>query len=325
MNNHAFFFGDNMVTIVEKIIWIFLIIGIGYFLCKKNFVPYSCNKYLINILLKVTTPCMIFQALATRELTDGTLNITLLTLAGSLVFFVVIDLIGLGITKGFSLKDVKDRTVYAALMTGVNTGFMGFPITKAIFGDEMFYLIVIQNVGLAFYLYLMMPLQFSLDNETRPSLGKSLKLIANPCMIGTALGVIFLFAELGLPAGMNGGIKMIGDMTTPLSMIVVGVELANSDLVKILKNRYLRITGYFAMIGAPAITLLAVYWLPMDEMVKAILVFAAAFPSAVVTVAMAAQEKKNSLLAAEGVALTSLMSLVTIPLWAMIVSNLFNI
>lgn len=324
MNYHAFFFvGAYMITIVEKIVWIFLIVGIGYFFSKKGLVPYSCNKYLINILLKLTSPCMIFQALATRELTGGTLEITVLTLAGSMIFFIVIDLLGLGIASKFKLKDMADRTVYAALMTGVNTGFMGFPITKAIFGDEMFFLIVIQNISLSIYLYLIMPLQFSLDNEVKPSLGQRAKLILNPCMIGTALGVIFLFCEIGLPAGMNGGIKMIGDMTTPLSMIVVGVELANSDLRQIVKNRHLRITAAFAMLAAPLITLATVYFIPMDTMVKAILVFAAAFPSAVVTVAMAAQEKKNSSLAAEGVALTTLISLVTIPLWAYIVSYLF--
>ena len=312
-----------MITIVEKIVWIFLIIGVGFFLCKKRFVPYEANKYLINILLKVTTPCMIFQALATRQLTDGTFKITIITLVLSLVFFVVIDLIGLGIASRFKLKDMADKTVYVALMTGVNTGFMGFPITKAIFGDEMFFLIVIQNVALSFYLYLMMPLQFSMDNEVKPSIAQRCKLIANPCMIATALGVLFLFCEIGLPAGMNGGIKMVGDMTTPLSMIVVGVELANSNIASVLKNKYLRITTYFAMFASPAITLLAVYWAPLDNMIKAILVFAAAFPAAVVTVAMAAQEKKNSLLAAEGIALTTLVSLVSIPLWAYIVSYLF--
>ena len=116
---------------------------------------------------------------------------------------------------------------------------------------------------------------------------------------------------------------MIGDMTTPLSMIVVGVELANSDIKMIVKSRNLRITAFFAMVMSPALTLLAVYWLPIDAMVKAILVFAAAFPSAVVTVAMAAQEKKNSILAAQGVALTCLVSLVTIPIWAYVVSYLF--
>ncbi|MCQ2550803.1 MAG: AEC family transporter [Clostridia bacterium] len=305
-----------MITILEKILWIFIIIAIGFFLNKKNFVPYESNEYLINILLKLTCPCMIFQALATRQLTDGTLRVTILTLAGSLIFFIVMDLLGYVLAKGFAKKDLW---VYAALMTGVNTGFMGFPITKAIFGDDMFYLIVIQNVALAFFLYLMMPLQFSIGQKERPKVST----IFNPCMIGTLLGVVFLFGSIPLPAMANSGIKMIGDMTTPLSMLVVGIELGNSKVGQIIKDRKLRLTAYIKMLGAPLLTLAIVYFIPMDDMVKAILVFSACFPSAVVTVAMASKYGKNSKLAAEGVALTVLISLVTIPLWAMVVQNLF--
>lgn len=96
-------------------------------------------------------------------------------------------------------------------------------------------------------------------------------------------------------------------------MIVVGIQLAESDLKKMLKNTKLIIACLCNVLLMPLLTFLAVNWLPLMTESKVTLIFAASFPCAVVSVAMAAREKKNSALMAEGVALTTLFSLCTLP------------
>ena len=77
------------------------------------------------------------------------------------------------------------------------------------------------------------------------------------------------------------------------------------------------------MVMCPVITFLLVNWLPIATEIKIILVFGSAFPSAVAVAAISAIENKNSVLGAEGVAVTTLMSLITIPVWAAIISLLY--
>ena len=77
------------------------------------------------------------------------------------------------------------------------------------------------------------------------------------------------------------------------------------------------------MVLTPVITFLLVNWLPIPDAIKLVAIFGASFPSAVAATPIAAMEGKNTQLSAEGVAFTTLLSLVTIPLTAYAVSAIY--
>ena len=99
----------------------------------------------------------------------------------------------------------------------------------------------------------------------------------------------------------------LGDVTIPLSMILVGVRLGGTDFKRLM----------------PLIALLILTPFPVDPLVKLTSLLAVCFPSAVIGVAVAAQEKKNSQLMAEAVAVSTLLSIITLPVWIMIISRLY--
>ena len=78
-----------MSLILGKILSIFLIIGIGFAANKAGIMPMSSNKYLVGLLIKVTCPCMIISSITSNELHDDTLSLSLQTLFGAAVFFVI--------------------------------------------------------------------------------------------------------------------------------------------------------------------------------------------------------------------------------------------
>ena len=106
-------------------------------------------------------------------------------------------------------------------------------------------------------------------------------------------------------------------------MIVVGVQLGSSHLSKIIRNYKLLIASLCNVTLIPFLTFLCVNWLPLTNPAKLILVFAAAFPAAVVTVAVASKEHKNAGLMAEGVALTTLFSMATLPVASIILMSIY--
>ena len=134
-----------------------------------------------------------------------------------------------------------------------------------------------------------------------------------------------LFAGLHLPKLIFDSVELVGDITVPLSMLVVGMQLGESNIGRIIKNKSLVLMSILKMTVVPALVFLLVNWLPLTDEVKVTAVFAAAFPTAVVTSALALMEKKNSLLSAEAIALTTLISVGVIPVTALLLSAYYGL
>ena len=109
----------------------------------------------------------------------------------------------------------------------------------------------------------------------------------------------------------------LSDMTIPLSMIIIGVQLGSSRIMEILKHKYINLVNIFSMFAIPILTFLAVERFSfLDVNVRLVIVFASVFPAAVVPAAIAEQQGIKSNRLAEVVSLTTLISLITLPIAA---------
>lgn len=311
-----------MLTILLKIASIFCMVAVGFIANRKNVLPIESNKYLVNLLLVITTPCMIIGSMASNTLSEDTLRQTMEVIIGSLVYFVVGALVAFGLGKLLG-GPKEDQGILMVIITGVNTGFMGFPVTKAIFGDEMFFLMVIENQILTVYLYFISVIQMNYGYKKSGSLRDIIKPLCNMCTLAAIIGFVIFFGSIRLPEVAVDFFTTIGDATIPVSMIVVGIQLGTSNLKKILSNGRLILASILNVTVMPFLTFLAVNWLPLTDAGKLILVFAAAFPCAVATVAVASKEGRNADLMAEGVALTTLLSMATLPVTAILLMHLY--
>lgn len=311
-----------MLTMLLKIASIFCMVAVGYIANKKNVLPMESNKYFVDLMMKITTPCMIIGSMSTNTLTEDSLRQTIEVIVGSLVYFVVGSLVAFGLAKLLG-GPKEDQGILMVVITAVNTGFMGFPVTKSVFGDEMFFLMVIENQILTVYLYFISVIQMNYGHKKGGSLKEIIKPLCNLCTLAAIIGFIIFFCGIKLPVIAQDFFNTIGDATVPVSMIVVGIQLGNSDLKKIIKNGRLILASLLNVIFMPFLTFLAVNWLPLTNAGKLILVYAAAFPCAVITVAVASKEGRNADLMAEGVALTTLFSIVTLPVISLLLMGLY--
>lgn len=312
-----------MGVIFTKILIIFLVVIIGFIANRAGRIPTEANPYLINILLDITTPCMILSSIISNTLTPETMQVTLEVVIGTVIFFLAEWPVSLLIIKILHYEPKTDHGVLIVIISAVNTGFMGFPITRTLFGSEFFFYMAMENIVLGIYLYFLTVLQMDQGSGRRPDVKSGLRSLCNNCMLFSIIGVIMLCLGVKLPTQAMSFLDLVGDATVPLSMLVVGVQLGDSNIRKLFQNGKLLAVSMANVIVMPALTLLAVNWLPITAKGKLILVFAAAFPCAVVTVAMANRENKNATLMAEGVALTTLLSLFTLPVWAMFLEELY--
>lgn len=311
-----------MLTVFLKIAAIFAMTAIGFIASKTGVLPAESKKYLSNLLLFITSPCMIIGSMTSQTLDAHTFELMIQIVAGSFIFFLAAMAVSFLIVK-LMRCDRDDAGVLMVIITAVNTGFMGFPVTKAIFGNTYFFLMVIQNIVLNIYLYSMMVYQMNYGFRKKEGIRGMLMPMLNMCTYALIIGLVLMLLKVRLPDILADFINTIGDATIPVSMIVVGVQLSESSIRKMLTNKRLITASLCNVILIPVLTFLAVNWLPLAPESKLILIFAAAFPCAVVSTAIALKENRNAALMAEGVAMTTLLSMGTLPVAAILLMQLY--
>lgn len=317
-----------MIVIVEKIISIFLITAVGFLANRKGILPDQSNRYLVDLLMMITTPCMIIASITSTEMQDDTASITLQMLLFAALWFSVSFLLSwLVCVKLLRIRPEEDAGVYMGSISTINNGFMGFPITLALFGSDILFLMVMFQTMLMIYLYSACILQvnYGLSSSSGASLKGTLKALKNPSTIASAVSILLLLAGIQLPEVLFNTVDTIGSATVPLSMIVVGIQLGSSDLKEVLRNRKLVSSSVIKMLFWPVLTFLAVNWLPISVNIKIALIFGSAFPTAVAVVPVSSMENRNSVLAAEMVAFTTLLSVITLPVTAMLMMSYYGL
>lgn len=315
-----------MSIIFSKIAAIFLIMAAGIAINKTKIIPSEAIPYFVTMLVWITTPCMIYASITTRDYNSSLLAVTLQMFMLSVLYFIISSLMGYFLCKKVFKVPFEDLGVYTASFGGINNGFMGFPITQAIFGQTIFFYMVISNICLNFYMYSACPLLLHMGDKNHKFSAKYLiKNLLNPATVVCVISVVMLINSWQLPDVLFETIDMIGSITVPLSMLVVGMQLGQSDVLKVIKNKKLVVLSLLKMLLVPLIMFLAVNWLPIDSGVKVGLIFASAFPCSVIISSLALMERKNATLASEMVALTTLISIASIPLMAVFLASYYGI
>lgn len=315
-----------MLLIFSKVLVVFIYIGVGFIANRLKVLPEESVKHFISLVMGITVPCLMLSSITGQEINGDMYMNTILVLALGAVIYIVTTAVTTFIAdRIFPGRDQQDRNVLASAMTGCNSGFMGLPIASAVFGELVFYYLAIQTIVNNTYLFVvsLSQLHHREGKKSSKSLSEKLRPLVNPTSVATIIAVIMLFAGLHLPEYIMGIVEPLGDVTIPLSMILVGVQLGGTDFKRLLSDKDLLITSAVKLIVMPAIALLILTPFPVDPVIKLTSLLAVCFPSAVIGVAVAAQEKKNSQLMAEAVAVSTLLSVITLPIWIMIISRLY--
>ena len=306
-----------MLIIFGKVFAIFLMIFVGFIANKMRILSNEAIPHITNLMLYITAPCMAISSIYSKTLSSDVIIATIQTMTGAVIFFIASTLFSALIVKLFRFQPKEDLGMFIVAITTVNSGFMGFPVTKAIFGGDIFYLMVMHNILLNLYMYGAVPPLLNIGSAAKLHPKKILKSMCNICVLAVLAGIIMLVLGVRPPSVLDDVIKSLSDATIPLSMLLVGMQLGSSNVKNILKNKYILITTITAMLVIPAITFLIVNQLDfLYTDVKVVMIFASAFPTAVAPVAIAEQEGKNSQTLAEIVSLTTFTSLITLPVIA---------
>ncbi len=294
---------DTILILIRQILQMFLLSSLGYLLFKCRKITKEDSKVLGNILLYLVLPILIvnsFQMERTREHVLGILY----SAAGA----VVLMLLSIFISRLFFKKD----PIAAFASTFSNSGFFGIPLVIASLGEQaLFYLacfVAFTNIGQWTY-------GISLLNGQPIRQGFEIKKLATaPFIVAVTVGMLLFFLGIQLPPFITSCMNAVTALNTPLGMFTIGIYLAQTDLLQMLKRPTLYVLSLVRLVLIPLLSLLLLSLLPeaLHDM-KVVLLIAAACPVGANIAVYAQLHNKDYSYAVETVVLSSLFSLLTIP------------
>ena len=301
--------GNYSIRVIEKIIVLFIAMIAGFIAKKGKLLNAESTKSLSSLLVYITNPCLIICSLQIDYDKD------ILIVAGCVFLLSVAIHTFLAIFSHFVFKCVKnrsERSVYTYALTYSNCGYMGYPLLMAIFNDTpqlgLFYGVIFTT---AFNLFTWTHGVIVMSNEAKIPWKK---LLYNPALISVILSVILFISRIRFPQTVTDGLSLVGDMTFPLSMIIIGSLLADMKLTKIFKQKKLYLFSLLGLIAMPSIMMAVAILLNLPEYLSIVGITMCAAPVAANTAVTAEVYDNDSALAARLVGITTLFCLVTMPL-----------
>ncbi|MFP4978328.1 AEC family transporter [Paenibacillus sp. CN-4] len=291
--------------IFTQMIVLFGLIAVGYLANRTGVMDGDSNKKISRLLVNVTIPALILSSAAGHEMEDKTK--VLVVLGAAAAMFVVTPLISLVIVRKLKL----DNT-YELMLNYSNLGFMGIPIISGIYGS-----------GSVFYVSLfMMVFNISLFSHGvyilqrgREGGGDTLKNMLNPGIVSSLAAVAVFLFEVPIPAPLLDLLNAVGGITSPLAMIVIGSTMAAVKLSDVIRDKMICFYTILKIAIYPALIWFLFHFFIQDPMVLGIAVVLSGLPTAGNVSMVCSEYNGNLQLVTKGTFLTTLCSVLTIPVW----------
>ncbi len=307
---------NNAEIILNQTI-IMLILIITGIICKKTkIISDDGNKELSKLVINVVNPVVILMAYQTEYKAFLVKNL-LISFALSLLSYVVFIIIAYILIPS---KENRETQIERFSAIYSNCGFMGIPLVDAIFGAEgVFYLTAFITV---FNLFVWTH-GITLISEEK-QLKNIVKIFYSPVIISIALGIIMFFFQIKIPENPSKALDFIASLNTPLAMIVSGVTIADTNIIKLLKKYRIYYICFLKLILIPIIVTIIFSLFDLNECVKLTIIIAASAPSAAMCTLQCLKYNKNSLYASEIFAASTIISVFALPFIVKINSMLDN-
>ncbi len=303
----------DLAVIIPSLITLFTLMIIGYICGKIGFSNPEFTSQLSALLLRAILPIKIFCSIVQPFELSMLLN-SLLIFILQLAIYILSHIIALGITKVAKVQsDVKGIWLYA--LTFPNASFMGFPILLALLGADGLFYGSIANIAFNIYSFSAGIYMYMTDKKHSINLKDLAKIIyTNPVNIAVALGLIFFIFSIPIPDMLSDSLNSFGDMTTPLSMFILGAILSTTSIRAAVTSKNAYIINAFRLIILPLIFGLLLLPLPIDLILKQVLVTIVAMPTATLTLIFAQKYNANTQFAATTLFISNVLCIGTIPL-----------
>jgi predicted permease len=295
----------------EVMTTLFAIVVAGYVAGKLGYMGGLFDKRLSKLVIDITCPALILSSSMTGELPDRRLILPLL--AVSTVTYAVLTVAALLLPRYLVCKQGDEGPMGFAIMFG-NVGFMGYPVVASIFGREAVFYAAVLNVVNTFAVFTVGTMLITGKNEVGGTHFQKKVLYGTPML---AAYLTMLIVALGIdciPAFVSQPLTMLGNITVPAALLIVGSSMSNLPLRAMLGNVSVYITTLLRLAVVPLCVHGLCTLLGFSPYVVAINTVVVAMPVATYGTILCLKYNRDTTLIAEVTFITTLLSMLTIPL-----------
>ena len=300
----------NINVVINQMLQLFLILGLGYFLNKIKLFDTAINQKLNLLILNVTTPAMILASVSSNNQSSNT-GVVLKVLLVAIAIFVILPILSFILVKIMRVPKHQEG-IYMFMTVFSNIGFMGFPVIKSIFGSQAVFYTAIFNMVFSLLVFTLGIFLINYGTENKADF--NIKTLLSPGIVSSFGAIVIYFLKIPIPSVLGSTLNSVGNITTPIAMMLIGSTLANIDIKEVFTEFRIYPYTLVRQILIPAVFYPILKFFISNPLILGVTLIVLAMPVGNSAVQFATKYDADIDLAAKSVFITTLISVFTIPL-----------
>ena len=297
---------------LEVMVMLFTMVILGYAACKLGYMGDKFDKKLSSIVVDITCPLLVLSSVMGDEMPDRSLILPLVGVG--FLTYIILLVFGFWVPR-FISKNHDDQGMIGFSLMFANVGFIGYPIVASIFGPKAVFYAALLNVPNTFFIFtagvMLVKGEYSI-RQFNP------KVLLSPALIGAFIAALLVAFGVHTPEMIARPITMVGNITVPAALMIIGSSMARLPLREIIGSGKVYATSFLRLVIVP----LSVYFLfrlcGVNTLINNINTVVIAMPVASFGTMFCMKYGRNPSLMTEATFITTLFSIITIPLSALL-------
>ena len=293
---------------LEVMVMLFTMVILGYAACKLGYMGDKFDKKLSSIVVDITCPLLVLSSVMGDEMPDRSLILPLVGVG--FLTYIILLVFGFWVPR-FISKNHDDQGMIGFSLMFANVGFIGYPIVASIFGQKAVFYAALLNVPNTFFIFtagvMLVKGEYSI-RQFNP------KVLLSPALIGAFIAALLVAFGVHTPEMIARPITMVGNITVPAALMIIGSSMARLPLREIIGSGKVYATSFLRLVIVP----LSVYFLfrlcGVNTLINNINTVVIAMPVASFGTMFCMKYGRNPSLMTEATFITTLFSIITIPL-----------
>ena len=290
---------------------LFAIVIVGYGAGKLGYLGGDFDRQLSRLVINLTCPALILSSAMTGELPDRQYILPLLLI--SVVTYAVLTGVAFFLPRYLTKQKADEGAIGFALMFG-NVGFMGYPVVASIFGHEAVFYAAVLNVVNTFVVFTIGTILITGKNEVEDSRFQKKVLYSTPMLAAYLTMLIVALRIDGIPEFVSQPLTMLGNVTVPAALLIIGSSMSQLPLRSLMGNGSVYATTALRLAILPLGVHYLMTALGFPAFVTNINTVVIAMPVATYGTILCLKYEKDTTLMTEVTFITTLLSMMTIPL-----------
>ena len=305
--------------IITQILILGILVIIGVVAAHLKILTKEVNQSVSQVVFYITLPLLLFSSISSIQMkTEIITNSVMVFVFTFAALFMLYWLARLSAFL-FELKD-ETRTIHIVHTLFGNTIFLGFPLIKAVYGEEGLLYAMVYQLASDIVMWTIGVSMMQNQKQGRSGMLENLKALINPCTIAFLIGFVVMILGIHIPYVISNPLSNMGQTTIPLSMLYIGGMLAFIDIKGMLSHSYVFAMSINKMLISPIIIFLIMYFLnriiqfQISFIALSVIILQVAMPGMATIVILSKRYGLDDRHATENVFVSTVLSIISLPL-----------